>query len=155
MPGLEAGELAVDPAVAERGIDGLIPGNADNSRRFLRDFQPEAARIVWLRGQPRLERPLRFERDNRQIAPGLCHCSKRPRSAAALRAELGLERRDPRLQRLVLLARQPRHVLDRLELLALGDVEVAQEFLRLMAPERIDLALDALRRARRVVHQAA
>src|SRR6201995_6177734 len=70
-------------------------------------------------------------------------------------SELRLQRGDPRLQRLVLLARQPRHVLDRLELLALDDVEVAQDFFGLVAPERVDLALDALRRARGVVHQAA
>jgi hypothetical protein len=37
-------------------------------------------------------------------------------------AELRLQRDDPRLQRLVFLARQPGHVLDRLELLALDDI---------------------------------
>src|ERR1700736_1214194 len=70
-------------------------------------------------------------------------------------AELGFQRTDARFQRLVFLARQPRHVLDRLELLALDDVEVAQKFFGLIAHQRIDLALDALGGARGVVHQAA
>src|SRR6267154_1225990 len=80
--------------------------------------------------------------------------------AAAIRrrggnAEPGFQHGDARLQRLVLLARQPRHVLDRLELLALDDVEVAQEFFGLVADHGIDLALDALGGAGSVVHQAA
>src|SRR5262245_46494202 len=58
--------------------------------------------------------------------------------------KLAFERGNPRLQRLVLLAREPRHILDRLEFLALDDVEVSQDFFGLVAPERIDLALDAL-----------
>src|ERR1700733_746616 len=70
-------------------------------------------------------------------------------------AELGFQRGDAQLQRLVFLARQPRHVLDRLELLALDDVEVAQDLLGLVAHHRIDLALDALGGAGGVVHQAA
>src|SRR5258705_13775477 len=79
--------------------------------------------------------------------------------AAAVRrwrrnAELGFQRSDARFQRLVFLARQPRHFLDRLELLALDDVEVAQDFFGLVADHRIDLALDALGSAGRVVHQA-
>jgi hypothetical protein len=41
------------------------------------------------------------------------------RTLAGLGGEPGFEGCDPRLQRLVLLARQPRHLLDRLELLAL------------------------------------
>src|SRR4051794_29283373 len=72
---------------------------------------------------------------------------KRPRSASRLprrNPELAFQHSDPRLQRLVLLACEPRHVLDRLELLALDQIEVAQEFLGLIAPERVDLALDAL-----------
>src|SRR6266851_5368731 len=69
-------------------------------------------------------------------------------------AELGFQRRDARLQRLVLLARQPRHVLDRLELLALDDVEVAQDFFGLIADHRIDLTLDALGGTGGVIHQA-
>src|ERR1700690_1910063 len=69
-------------------------------------------------------------------------------------AEFGLQHRDARLQRLVFLARQPRHVLDRLELLALDDVEVAQDFFGLIADYGIDLALDALGGSGGVVHQA-
>src|SRR5216683_6606694 len=69
-------------------------------------------------------------------------------------AELGFQRRDARLQRLVLLARQPRHVLDRLELLALDDVEVAQDLFGLIADHGVDLTLDALGGAGGVVHQA-
>src|ERR1700688_4324930 len=105
---------------------------------------------------------LRFKSNNRQIALGFCHPSQWT-SAARLRAahirrrernaEFGFQHRDPRLQRLVLLARQPRHVLDRLELLALDDVEVAQDLFGLVADPRIDLALDALGGAGGVVHQ--
>src|SRR5579871_3915728 len=69
--------------------------------------------------------------------------------------QLCLQRGDARLQRLIFLARQPRHVLDRLEFLALHDIEVAQDFFGLVAHEGIDLALDALGRPGRVVHQAA
>src|ERR1019366_5035627 len=68
-------------------------------------------------------------------------------------AELGFQHGDARLQRLVFLARQPRHVLDRLELLALDDVEVAQDFFGLIADHGVDLALDALGGARGVIHQ--
>jgi hypothetical protein len=45
-----------------------------------------------------------------------------PEDGETLPSELGLQRGDPRLQRLVFLPRQPRHVLDRLELLALDEV---------------------------------
>src|SRR4051794_8312543 len=69
--------------------------------------------------------------------------------------KLRLQRRDAEFQRLVFLARQPSHVLDRLEFLALDDIEIAQDFFGLVAHHRVDLALDALRRARSVVHQAA
>src|ERR1700675_48345 len=51
------------------------------------------------------------------------------------------------------LARQPGHVLDRLEILALDQVEIAQDALRLVAEQRLDLAPHALRGAGRVVHQ--
>src|SRR6195952_950199 len=71
------------------------------------------------------------------------------------RIELRFQRRDARFQRLVFLAGEPRHVLDRLELLALDDVEVAQDFFGLVAHHGVDLALDALRGAGGVVHQAA
>jgi len=63
-------------------------------------------------------------------------------------------RGDARFQRLVFLTRQPRHVLDRLELLALDDIEVAQDFFGLIADHCIDLALDALGGPGGVVHQA-
>src|SRR3569832_128174 len=76
-------------------------------------------------------------------------------SPGALRttAELGFERGNARLQRLVLLARQARHVLDRLELLTLDDVKIAQDLLGLIAHHGIDFALDALGGPSRVVHQ--
>src|ERR1700761_4815808 len=70
-------------------------------------------------------------------------------------AQFGLQRRNPGLQRLVFLARQPRHVLDRLKLLALDDIEVAQDFFGLVAHHGVDLALDPLGCARGVVHQPA
>src|SRR5436190_20107431 len=59
-------------------------------------------------------------------------------------AELGLERGDPGFERLVLLARQPRHVLDRLELLALDHVELAQDAFGLGAEQGVELAAHAL-----------
>src|SRR5882757_6703165 len=68
-------------------------------------------------------------------------------------SEFCFQRRDARFEGLVFLARQPRHVLDHLELLALDDVEVAQDFFGLIADHRIDLALDALGGARGIVHQ--
>src|ERR1700719_4958776 len=57
------------------------------------------------------------------------------------------------LERLVFLARQAGHVLDRLEFLALDHVEIAQDALRLVAKQRLDLAPHALRGAGGVVHQ--
>src|ERR1700716_4188159 len=68
-------------------------------------------------------------------------------------SEFCFQRRDARFEGLVFLARQPRHVLDRLELLALDDVEVAQDFFGLIADHRIDLTLDALGGAGGVIHQ--
>src|SRR5581483_9321041 len=56
---------------------------------------------------------------------------------------------------LILFARQPCHVLDRLEFLALDDVEIAQDFFGLVAHQGIDLALDALGGSGRVVHQTS
>src|SRR5947208_13996522 len=69
-------------------------------------------------------------------------------------AELGLKRRDARLERLILFAREPRHVLDRLELLALDQIEVAQPALRLVAEHGVELTPHARRDAGGVVHQA-
>src|SRR5262249_17781390 len=68
-------------------------------------------------------------------------------------AELGLERGDARLQGLVLLAREPRHLLDRLEFLALDHVEVAQDAVGLVAEHGIEFAPHARGDAGRVVHQ--
>ena len=51
------------------------------------------------------------------------------------------------------LARQPRHLLDRFELLALDHVEVAQDALGLMAQHGVELAPHALGDTGRVVHQ--
>src|SRR5690349_25070039 len=48
-------------------------------------------------------------------------------------AELGFQRGDTHLQRLVLLAGQPRHLLYRLEFLALDHIEVAQDAFGLVA----------------------
>src|SRR5438105_1846524 len=70
-------------------------------------------------------------------------------------AELGFQGSDPALESLVLLTREAGHVLDRVELLALDEVEVAQDAFGLVAHDRIDLALDALRGTGGVVHQAA
>src|SRR5882762_9466409 len=58
-------------------------------------------------------------------------------------AELGFQGRNAGLQRLVFLAREAGHVLDRVELLALDEIEVAQDALSLVADHGIDLALDA------------
>jgi len=58
-------------------------------------------------------------------------------------AQFCLKCGNARLQRLVFLARQPRHVLDGLELLALDDIEVAQDFFGLIADDGVDLAFDA------------
>src|SRR5579883_1213251 len=92
------------------------------------------------------ERPRRVILSFRLHAAGI--------GAARRRAELGLQRQNPCLQALVLLARDTRHVLDGLELLALDEVEVTQDLFGLGAPERIDFLLHALCRAGSVVHQA-
>src|SRR5262249_51306112 len=70
-------------------------------------------------------------------------------------ADFGFKSSEARLQRLILLAGQAGHVLARLELLAVDEVHVAQEFFSLAAPERVDLTLDALGGAGGVVHQPA
>src|SRR3954471_6623142 len=83
----------------------------------------------------------RLFRNNRKIS-GLTSGRAGCRGA---RAELFLERRNARLQDLVVLARQPGHFLDGLELLALDQVEVAQPLLGLSLEDRLDLAPDPLR----------
>src|SRR5262245_34992726 len=67
--------------------------------------------------------------------------------------EPGFERGYARFERLVLLARQPRHLLDRLELLALDQIEVAQDAFGLVANDGFDLAPHARGGTCRVVHQ--
>jgi hypothetical protein len=59
--------------VTKRDVDGLIPGNAGNSRRFLCDLEPQTPAISRLRNQPRIEGLLRFESKHRQIARGFSH----------------------------------------------------------------------------------
>src|SRR6267378_2159861 len=66
---------------------------------------------------------------------------------------LGFKRGNPGLEHLVLFARQPGHLLDRFELLALDHVEVAEDALGLMAQHGVELAPHALGDAGRVVHQ--
>src|SRR6266540_5428316 len=68
--------------------------------------------------------------------------------------ELRLQRRNAHLEQLVLLARDAGHVLDRLELLALDQVEIAQPLLGLVLEHGVELALDALGDAGGVIHQA-
>jgi len=75
--------------------------------------------------------------------------------AAAVSRRACFQRRNAGLQRLVFLAREAGHVLDRVELLALDQIEITQDALGLVADHGIDLALDALGRAGGVVHQAA
>src|SRR5450830_1379438 len=67
---------------------------------------------------------------------------------------LGLQRRDARLQGLVLLARQAGHFLDRLEFLALDHVEVAQDALGLGPEQSVEFAPHPLRDPGGIVHQA-
>src|SRR5947208_2506989 len=50
--------------------------------------------------------------------------------------EFGFEHRNPRLQRLVFLSRQTRHVLDGLKFLALDHVQIAQDSFGLIADHR-------------------
>src|SRR5271169_2545362 len=62
------------------------------------------------------------------------------------------ERSNTALERLVLLARDARHILDRLEFVALDQIEVAQPPLRLGAEQRLELAPHTLRNTCRVIH---
>ena len=48
-------ELTVDPAVAERGIDGLSLGDAGDARARLGELDPETSRVIRLRVEPALE----------------------------------------------------------------------------------------------------
>src|SRR5262245_42977963 len=59
-------------------------------------------------------------------------------------ALLGLQSRDPGLQRLVFLARELRHLLHGLELVAADHVEVGQDALGLAAEQRVELSAHAL-----------
>src|SRR5437868_1864000 len=74
--------------------------------------------------------------------------SRRTRTLARLRsrlrdgADLLLQRGDARLQRLVLFAREAGHILDRLEFLALDEIEITQNALGLIAHNGFHLALD-------------
>src|SRR5680860_1255021 len=67
----------------------------------------------------------------------------------------GLERGDALFQHLVLLARLLRHGLDRLELLALHDFEIAQDSLGLNADHGFDLFAHAFGRAGRAGDELA
>src|SRR5262249_24864233 len=71
-----------------------------------------------------------------------------------LPGKLAFQRRDAGFEGLVLLAGQARHVLDRLEFLALDEVEVAHPPLGLAPEQGIELALDPLRDACGIVHEA-
>src|SRR5499426_5196 len=75
------------------------------------------------------------------------------RGRLAALCKLGFKRGDAGLQGLILLARQPRHVLDRLELLALDHVEVAQDAVGLVADHGIELPPHPRGNAGGVVHQ--
>src|SRR5262249_38389697 len=70
---VEAVELAVDPAVTKRGINGIRFRDAGNAGGFFRELQPEAFRIWRLRYKPVVPRLLRFKRDDGQVALGLGH----------------------------------------------------------------------------------
>ena len=63
------------------------------------------------------------------------------------------QRRDARLQSLILFACQPRHFLDRLEFFTLHDVEIAQDTLSLVAKQGVELAPHPLGHSRSVIHQ--
>src|SRR5215467_6030260 len=91
-------------------------------RPLTRPFRPAGLQGCYLAEVARLI-AARIGENKKGAAPG-----------AALRAgfaDCGFQRRDPRGERLVLLARQPGHFLDRLEFLALDHVEVAQHALGL------------------------
>src|SRR5262249_54161140 len=90
-------------------------------------------------------RPLGARRDR---GPGL------RRRWLSCPGKLAFQRRDAGFEGLVLLAGQARHVLDRLEFLALDEVEVAHPPLGLAPEHGIELALDPLRDAGGIVHEA-
>src|SRR5215475_9339740 len=64
-----------------------------------------------------------------------------------------LQNRDPSLELLVFLARQARHLFDRLEFLARDHVEFTQHTLGLGAEQGLDLTPHPLRSAGGIVHQ--
>jgi hypothetical protein len=70
--------------------------------------------------------------------------SKPALSCAWRRLEFGLQRRNARLQGFVFLPRQPGHVLDGLEFLALDHVHVAQDTFGLGANDGIEFPPHAL-----------
>jgi hypothetical protein len=63
------------------------------------------------------------------------------------------QRGNPHLERLIFLPRQTRHLLDRLEIVALHHVKVMEDAFRLSAEQRLNLTPDALRGTGGVVHQ--
>src|SRR5262245_32514953 len=65
-----------------------------------------------------------------------------------------LQRRNPCLERLVFLARQPGHLLDRLKFFTLDNVEIAQNAFGLTTEQGIELTPHPLRHPCGVIHQA-
>src|SRR6266849_415510 len=75
------------------------------------------------------------------------------RAPGRRRRELGLQSGNASLERFVFLPRQPGHLLDGLELLAMDHVEIAQNPLRLGAQHCVEFPPHALSDAGRIVHQ--